>query len=683
MLETGKKIGEYVLIKKIGHGGFGDVWLAEKRTPLSVSSFALKFFRPADSNEIEIQTVQREIEVWQRISGLPNVIAVIEADFYDGYIYIVSEYADGGSLQKWLAASGGKANSTAQAVEVTLEILNGLDYLHRTGFIHRDIKPANILIRKGTFCLADFGVTREIKTHSITQHTAGTYNYMPPEAFNKNPTVSPAADIWAVGVIFQELLSGTLPFAQTEIPSLMYSIIHSEPEEMPENIPPPLREIVKKALHKRREDRFASAREMIDALKEFQTSQIAVIPAQAEERVSEKSQKAVVAGAIVADTIVDESFILPNAPKEDSSPVELAKVIAPVEKSPYQTVVNSPVRRTRRTNLFTVAAAVLLIFAAGVLFVALKFFSTNAAEYFERGMNCAVKQDYQCAVENYGKAIKANPDYVEAYKHRAVIYYTNGDFQKAVTDYNRAVELNPNDAGSFYGRGAVFSNNGDFDRAIEDYTKAIALNPQEPSYAYSRGLAFFNKKEYTKALEDYDRAIKLKPDYVEAFNNRGNVFDEQGKSVEAIKDYTQAVELDGNFALAFSNRGTSYARRGDYTKAIEDFNRAIEINPNLAATYFNRANIYYLKKDYERALTDYNYFIELNPNNALAFSNRGVILGDNKNYTQAIEDFTRAVELNPQDAESYYNRALIYEKIGNKEKAQSDRQRYNDLSLKR
>ncbi len=678
MLETGKKIGEYVLMEKIGHGGFGDVWLAEKRTPLSVSQFALKFFRPADSDEIEIQTIQREIEVWQQISGLPNVIAVIEADFDEGYIYIVSEYANGGSLQKWLAANGGKAGSIDEAVEVTLEILNGLDYLHRTGFIHRDIKPANILIRKGTFCLADFGVTREIKTHSITQHTAGTYNYMPPEAFNKNPTVSPATDIWAVGVIFQELLTGNLPFAQLEIPSLMYSIIHGEPEEMPENIPFALKAIVNQALHKQREDRYASAREMIDALKEFQKTQIGSVELPIEEKVVEKPKL-----AIAADTIVDESFVLTNAQRENLPLVESPKNTAPVENSPYQTIVNSPVRKTRRTNMFAAAAAVLLIFAVGALFVAVKFFSADAAEYFERGMSCAVKQDYPCAIENYGKAIEIKPDYVEAYKHRAVIYYTNGDFQKAVLDYNRAIELNSNDAGSIYGRGAAFSNSGDFERAIADYTKAIALNPQEPSYVYSRGLAFFNKKQYGKAMEDYDRAIKLKPDYAEAFNNRANVYDEEGKNEAAIKDYTQAIELDSNFALAFSNRGTSHARRGDYTRAVEDYNRAIEINPDLASAYFNRANIYYLKKDYEKALADYNRSIELNPNSALAYTNRGVILGDRKNYSQAIEDFTRAVELNPQDAESYFNRALIYEKIGNKEKAQSDRQRYKDLSLKR
>ena len=683
MLEKGKKISEYVLVEKIGHGGFGDVWLAEKRTSLSVSLFALKFFRPAETNEFEIQTVQKEIEVWQKISGLPNIISVIEADFVDDYIYIVCEYADGGSLQKWLAVNGGKARTVREAVTIILEILNGLDYLHRTGFIHRDIKPANILIRKGTFCLADFGVTREIKTHSVTLHTAGTYNYMPPEAFNKTPTVSPATDIWAVAVIFQELLTGKLPFSLTDIPSLMYSILHDEPDEMPEDIPSPLRSIVKTALHKQREDRYSTAREMIDALKEFQGASVEKVPLPIAEKTIKSPPP-----TVVADTIIDESFAFPNhflndEKRETDLPAAKQNFQVARNNLPSQSAVVSVPRKTRRNNLLVAGIAAGLIFILGTLFIAARFFSTNAAEFFERGLECATKQNYECAIAEYGKAIAAAPDYADAYKHRAATFYANGDFQKAIPDYNRAVELAPNDAGNFYGRATALSNSGDFDGAIKDYTRAIEINPQDAKYVFSRGLVFYNRKEYEPAIKDYDQAIKLDSQYAEAYNNRGNAFDEQGKNNLAIDDYTKAIELDGNFALAYSNRGTSYARRGNYDRAIEDLNRALEIKPDLSTAYFNRANIYYLKNDHEKALTDYNRFIELNPNNSLAYSNRAAILGNRKNYAQAIENFNRAIELNPQDAENYYNRALIYEKIGNKEKARSDRQRYNDLSLKR
>lgn len=267
MLEKNKKVGNYILLEKLGTGGFGEVWKAEKRTSLSVSLFALKFFRPNDDEKIDLESVRKEVETWQSLSGLPNVISVVEADVFENYVYIVSDFAESGSLEKWLKENEGKANSVEEAVTITRQILHGLEGMHRAGFVHRDLKPANILIKKGVIYLADFGISREMKTHSKTTSTAGTYEFMPPEAFDKKPTVSVHTDIWAVGVILQKLLTGKLPFPQDEIPSLISGILMGEPEPLPQTVPGELREIVNKALQKKREDRFQWAREMSDALR--------------------------------------------------------------------------------------------------------------------------------------------------------------------------------------------------------------------------------------------------------------------------------------------------------------------------------------------------------------------------------------------------------------------------------
>lgn len=266
MLEAGKKIGNYVLIDRLGMGGFGEVWQAEKQTKLSVSSFALKFFRLKDHEKSTLENERREIGIWQKVSGLPNIISIIEADEFEDYIYVVSEFADGGSLEKQIAANGNAPFPVEQAVSMVLAILSGLNSLHQMSFVHRDIKPANILIRRGVYCLADFGISREMKANSKSTQTAGTYEYMSPESFESKP-VNVLSDIWAVGVIMQQLLTGKLPFPQTEIPSLIYSILHREPEEMPENIPAGLSNIVRKALEKDPQNRFSSVLEMIKALK--------------------------------------------------------------------------------------------------------------------------------------------------------------------------------------------------------------------------------------------------------------------------------------------------------------------------------------------------------------------------------------------------------------------------------
>lgn len=264
MLRKGEKIGEYVLLDKVGSGGFGDVWKAEKRTRVDVNHFALKFFRPKDDN-FDFDKISKEISVWKQLRGLPHIISVIELDQFDDYIYVVSDFADGGSLERWLNKNG-KASSVDEAVKITLEILTGLQKLHEKGFVHRDIKPDNILITNGSHCLADFGISREVKSHSKATSTAGTLEYMPPEAFAKSASITKQTDIWAVGVILQKLLTGSLPYPQEDQPSLIGAILYSEAEKMPESVPRAFHAIVEKALQKKREDRFPTALAMYKAL---------------------------------------------------------------------------------------------------------------------------------------------------------------------------------------------------------------------------------------------------------------------------------------------------------------------------------------------------------------------------------------------------------------------------------
>lgn len=274
MLKTGEKIGEYVVVRHIDRGGFGDVWRVEKRAKYTTTQFALKLFHLQNERSFTFNKIKKEIRISQKLSGLPHIISVIEADKHqDCYVYIISEYADGGSLRKWLSKNGGKAPSYEEAIKITSEILKGLEYMDGQKVVHRDLKPENILKKKEVFCLADFGISREIKTYSRATGRAGTYEYMPPEAFELKPSVSVHTDIWAVGVILQELLTGNLPFPQP-LPALFNAVLNGEPEPMPEDIPEFLREIVKKALQKERENRFQSAQEMREAIENRQPLKI-------------------------------------------------------------------------------------------------------------------------------------------------------------------------------------------------------------------------------------------------------------------------------------------------------------------------------------------------------------------------------------------------------------------------
>lgn len=741
MLERNKKIGEYILIEFIGSGGYGDVWKAEKRTKLSVSEFALKFFRPKNKEEIDLEKVKREVQTGQKLNFLPNIISVIEADVFENYVYIVSDYADGGSLQEWLNKEGGKAESQEQAIEFTLDILEGLNGLHKSGYVHRDIKPDNILIRRNICCLADFGITREIKSHSKATVTAGTFEYMPPEAFEKPPSVSPQTDIWAVGVILQKLLTGNLPYPQDNIPSLMAAILYDEPEPMPEEIPLGLREIVKKALQKDRKDRFKTAQEMTDALKnpEMFLAQIRTVE---EEKKPHKP------------TIIDEDFDKPEElklekpedeeieipPLEDRQKIEAekqeeqerhrkeeeAKEIKRKEleeKSFWQKV--------RNANTIEKYEEYIRLYPEGkykdVCERKIAELETekekqkqleqeeqkrlvSAKDYFDIALAYQESREYDRAIENYTKAIELNPNFATAYYDRGKSYVIKHEYDKAIKDLNRAIELNPEDANLYYFRGSIHHAVKDnYDQAVIDYRKALEIEPNHGSAKENLKRILKKKSDpEEKKLREYQRQIRyeqiikrekrrkrfltyalgllggiilitiLSIVYIRSSNSAQDYFEVALVCVVkrnyncAIENYTKAIELNPTFVDAYYYRGMAHSMKSEYDLAIKDYNKTIELNPNVAKVYSSRGDTYLFKTDYDQALKEYNKAIELNPNLAETYSSRGGVYFLKWKLNQAIEDYNKAIELNPDYAEAYNGRGYAYDGKGEYDKAIAD-----------
>lgn len=262
MVRSGDQIGPYTLINKIGRGAFGTVWLSERRTTIATTTAALKI--PLDE-DIDIETIKHEANLWVRASGHPNVLPIIEANIYDDQVIIASEYAPDGSLESWIEQHG-KNPSVEAAVEIICGVLAGLEHLHARNIIHRDLKPANILFQGNTPRLADFGISRVLKSTSQSSVIAGTPAYMAPEAFDGKR--SEQTDIWSVGVIFYRLLVGRLPFPQADITSLVGAILSRNPDPLPNSVPPPLHKIIGRALAKDPRRRYQSAAEMRAALRD-------------------------------------------------------------------------------------------------------------------------------------------------------------------------------------------------------------------------------------------------------------------------------------------------------------------------------------------------------------------------------------------------------------------------------
>lgn len=260
MFHQSQEIGLYTLVRKLGKGGFGEVWLAERRAKFVTTKVAVKL--PLDE-QVEHEAIKQEATLWEQASGHPNILPIIDADEYDGQIVIVSEYAPDGSLEEWLKTNG--AMPVERAIETTIQILDGLEFLHSRNIIHRDLKPANILLQGTTPRLADFGISRAMQTSSISSTIVDTDSYMSPESFSGYRNIR--TDIWSVGVILFQLLKGFLPFPQPNPSEKMYAILQKDFEPLPAGIPRNLKNVIVKSLAKLPENRYKTASEMREDLR--------------------------------------------------------------------------------------------------------------------------------------------------------------------------------------------------------------------------------------------------------------------------------------------------------------------------------------------------------------------------------------------------------------------------------
>ncbi|MEJ5251867.1 MAG: serine/threonine-protein kinase, partial [Armatimonadota bacterium] len=258
-------IGKYERVDVLGYGATGIVYLAWDS--LLRKQVALK--------EINVQAgdMERFLEEARLLDRLnhPNIVRVHSVDQVDGKILVAMEYVPGVNLQELLRQQG--KLPVAQAVDIAIQVLDALDYAHSQRIIHRDIKPANMLIhRNGTVKLVDFGLATILGTGSYAGG-AGTYVYMAPEDFEEEEHSDHRSDLWAVGVTLYEMITGKRPFnaAKPKDPfSWKRAVQEDEPPPLREFVPDApdaLQRVIDRALAKRKEDRFASAGEFLQALR--------------------------------------------------------------------------------------------------------------------------------------------------------------------------------------------------------------------------------------------------------------------------------------------------------------------------------------------------------------------------------------------------------------------------------
>lgn len=274
-------IGPYRIIRKLGEGGMSNVFLTEDVRSGRV--VALKLLAPrVVADETHRLRLLREAHAVASLKH-PNITRLYEADQFQDQPYIAMEYVEGESVSDRLASG---AFPLAEAVWIAAEVASALVAAHAAGIVHRDIKPSNIILQPdGHVKVMDFGLAKfdAVEDEQDTEDTGqmrnltargtilGTVHYMCPEQAHGD-SVDNRGDIFSLGVVLYEMLTGLAPFRGAQTFTVLKLIIQASPEPSTiyrPDVPPELDAIVRKAMAKFPADRFQSAAEMESALREF------------------------------------------------------------------------------------------------------------------------------------------------------------------------------------------------------------------------------------------------------------------------------------------------------------------------------------------------------------------------------------------------------------------------------
>ncbi|MBX7257871.1 MAG: serine/threonine protein kinase [Candidatus Hydrogenedentes bacterium] len=279
-------LGRYTLRHCLGQGGMGTVHLAEDtrlRRLVAIKSIRDELCR----NEEVRKRIERECLLHARIGSHPHIVTLYDRLDEGDHIYLVMEYVEGKTLDALMddAQTDAHALTWKDGIDVTIQVLDALARIHSQNIVHRDIKPSNILVTKSdsgetVAKLMDFGIARledsEAFATAVTKEGSGgpgTPTYMAPEQIDRQTfgPVSPATDIYAVGVMLYQLLSGAPPFTGT-ITEVFHSHLNVEPVSLDRvcahPVPAELTTVLRRALAKHPRDRFDSARAMREALEQ-------------------------------------------------------------------------------------------------------------------------------------------------------------------------------------------------------------------------------------------------------------------------------------------------------------------------------------------------------------------------------------------------------------------------------
>jgi serine/threonine protein kinase/Tfp pilus assembly protein PilF len=694
----------------------GSVYLARDTQLDRQVALKVPHFTEDDGPEI-LARFQREARAAATVQH-PGICPVYDVGEINGTHYLAMAFIEGQSLKDLVADD--QPLPPRQAAEMVCQLALALEEAHRRGIIHRDLKPTNVLLnQRGEPVILDFGLARRTNTESVrltrTGAVLGTPAYMSPEQVSGDVNaVSTRSDIYSLGVILYELLTGRVPF-EGPLAAVVGRLL-TEPPEPPSKLrpglDPRLEKICLQAMAKKPQERFASMADFAVALDEYlqatggpasssgvrrpplrpsstSTPAIKTPPPGGPSREVRRSKPvpvpqpdwrqaapqesgggftglvvglliALLVGAVLVFLIVRYGSSLLNPDKSDGTPTERKTDVVPgKDNQPLATPVAKQPPPSKLDQGLEALAQSDYAGAISLLTEVLQAEPQNVRALHKRGFAYAQQADYDQALSDLDTALQLEPNNAEALNDRGVVQLNRREYEGALKDLNAALQLNPKYALAQANRGLVYAEQGDYDRARSDCTQAVQLAPKLAAARSNLAYVHLRLRNYEAALEDADRAIQLDPSSARAYRFHGLIHAARGDHDAAIADYGQALRIDPNHIAALDNRAAAYRAKKQYAEAVKDLTEAIRRAPKDMQAYLGLADTHRLMGDFDQAIADCTQALQVLPNRARCHFARGELYAGKKDYDKALEDFTSAIRNEPSYADAYAARGVV------------------------
>ncbi|NNE99403.1 MAG: protein kinase [Pyrinomonadaceae bacterium] len=722
---VGTRIAHYEILSRIGSGGMGEVYLAAD-TQLE-RQVAIKFIKPDFSRDPhQVRRFLREAKTASSLNH-PNIITVYEIGNTKNTPFIATEYIEGKTLRQSMKEG---SLTFDESINIAVQVATALNAAHSAGIYHRDIKPENIMLRDDhlvkvlDFGLAKLAGVRKLSTEKTSDQKApvlaeqpatntepsvtnpqltapglvmGTAAYMSPEQARVD-SVDARTDIWSLGVVVYEMVSGKKPFQGETSSEMIGAILEEKPVALDDETPDELRRILAKALEKDADDRFQSAEELLQELMRFRnetgfkTSAARVRSAMLSDVTSQNRSRISSPGRPGIDTDGFSELHVSN-----SSSAEF--VLSEIKKN-----------KTLWVGVLSVVLASFIVFGYFYFADTGRSFESIAVlplvnesgdanlDYISDGVSDllidSLSQLPQLKVISRGSTFKYKgrgidlDEIGDALKVQAIL---TGRVNRNGDDLMVSIELiNVTDKTRIWGES--------YDRRLTDIhivqrelaqtvsqklrlklstkqqqriSKHLTNNPKAHQL-YLNGLYHRRKnsiEEMKQSLEYFNRALELDPDFALAYAEKALVFSaliengvvdpqtEKGKD-RAVAE--KALSIDPNLAEAHLALARIKTNEYDWAGADSSFRRAIELNPNLARAHSLYAGYFLRFERFDEALVEIGLAKKLDPLRATLLSIEGEILCWSGRYEEAIRVLQNSISMQPKNAFTHAMLGMTY-----------------------